>query len=220
MLQQIDLFRDLKKEDLEILNKNAKIMKFKKNDSIFNEGDKPEYLYIVLIGKIKISKIGKDGREIILEIVNEKDIFGALAVIKGIPYPANAIVIENCEVLSIPSKIFLSIIKNYPQLEAKIMHHVVMRLKSGIESLKNTALENADSRIAYQLLKLAQKYGKYTPHGVLIDLRITKKLLAEMTGTTVETTFRTINKLKKEGYISELDHKILIKDIRALESKL
>lgn len=220
MLQQIDLFKDLKKEDLEILNKNAKIMKFKKNDSIFNEGDKAEWLYIVIIGKIKISKIGKDGREIILEIVDEKDIFGALAVIKGIPYPANAIAMENCEVLVIPSKIFLAIIKNYPQIEAKILHKVIMRLKSGLESLKNIAIENVDSRITYQLLKLAHKYGKYTPHGVLIDLRITKKQLAEMTGTTVETTFRTIRKLKKEGYISELDHKILIKDIRALESIL
>lgn len=167
-------------------------------------------------GKIKILKLSSDGREIVLEIIDSPDFFGALAVLKDFPYPASAQAIENCEVGRIPAKIFLEIIKKYPQLEAKMLYHVTARLKEGIESLKNIALNDISSRIAYQLLKLAKKYGKNTPQGVLIDIRITKQQLAEMTGTTTETAIRVISKFKKMRYLSEINHNFLIKDIRAL----
>lgn len=218
MLRDLSILKNLNEEDIETLEKNIKIVKFKKRETIFSEGQEPEWFYILLKGKVKISKLSSDGREIVLEIVDAPDFFGALAVIKNFPYPANAIAIEDCELGKIPSKVFLQIIKKNPHLEAHILHHVTVRLKSGIESLKNIALEDVTSRIVYQLLKLANKYGKITPEGVLIDIKITKQELAEMTGTTTETAIRTISKLKKMGYIGELNKKILIKDIRAMES--
>lgn len=218
MLKDINVLKSLKDEDLKILEDSLKIQKVKKREIIFNEGDKSEWLYVLINGKVKISKIAKDGREIILEIIDEKDFFGALAVIKGIPYPANAVALEDCEVGKIPSRIFLSVVKKYPNIESEILYHVTTRLKSGIESLKNIAIEDVASRIVYQLINLANRYAKNTPEGILIDLRITKQQLAEMTGTTVETAIRVISKLKKLGYISELNHKFLIKDIKALKN--
>lgn len=218
MLKDINVLKSLKDEDLKILEDSLKIQKVKKREIIFNEGDKSEWLYVLINGKVKISKIAKDGREIILEIIDEKDFFGALAVIKGIPYPANAVALEDCEVGKIPSRIFLSVVKKYPHIESEILYHVTTRLKSGIESLKNIAIEDVASRIVYQLINLANRYAKNTPEGILIDLRITKQQLAEMTGTTVETAIRVISKLKKLGYISELNHKFLIKDIKALKN--
>lgn len=215
MLEEIPIFSKLSKEDLEFLEKSITIQKFRKKQVIFNEGDKAQFLYILLKGKIKISKIAKDGREILLEIIDEKDFFGALAIIKDIPYPANAIALENCKTAKLSKATFLSLINKYPYIEAEILHHVTMRLKSGIESLKNIAIEDVSSRIAFQLLKLANKYGKNTPEGVLIDMRITKQQLAEMTGTTTETAIRVISKFKKLGYLYEINHKFLIKDIKA-----
>lgn len=216
MLRDLVIFQTINEEDLNLLEKSLKIIKFIKRDTIFSEGQKPEWFYILLKGKIKISKLSSEGREIVLEIIDGPDFFGALAVLKNFPYPANAITIEECDVGRIPAKVFLHVINKYPQTEAQILNHVTVRLRSGIESLKNIALEDVSSRIAYQLLKLANKYGKSTSEGVLIDIRITKQELAEMTGTTTETAIRTISKFKKMGYISEINHKILIKDIQAL----
>ncbi|MEJ5227643.1 Crp/Fnr family transcriptional regulator [Thermodesulfovibrio sp.] len=216
MLSELPLFKDFKEDDLKTLEASLKIIRFKKKETIFSEGESPRWFYILLKGRVKISKFSSDGREIVLEIIDSQDFFGALAVIKGFPYPANAIAVEDCEVARIPSEIFLPLIVKYPNIEAQILHHVTVRLKSGIESLKNIALEDVSSRIAYQLLKLANKYGKPLSEGVIIDLRITKQELAEMTGTTTETAIRVISKLKKMGYLSEINHKFIIKDIRAL----
>lgn len=216
MLETLPIFKEIVKEDLKTLEENLKILKFKKRETIFSERQQAEWFYLLIKGKVKISKLASDGREIVLEIIDAPDFFGALAVLKGFPYPATAQAMENCEIGRIPAKLFLQIIGKYPQLEAQILHHVTLRLKEGIESLKNIALEEVSSRIAYQLLKLANKYGKSSPEGVLIDFRITKQQLAEMTGTTTETAIRIISKLKKLGYLSETEHRFIIRDIRAL----
>ncbi|MCS7215775.1 MAG: Crp/Fnr family transcriptional regulator [Thermodesulfovibrio sp.] len=218
MLKDLSILKNLTEEDLKTLENNLKILKFRKRETIFLEGQTPDGLYILFKGKVKISKFASDGREIVLEIIDAPDFFGALAVLKNFPFPANAIAMENCDVGRIPAKVFLQVINKYPHLETQMLHHITVRLKSGIESLKNIALEEVSSRIAYQLLKLANKYGKNTTEGVLIDFRITKQQLAEMTGTTTETAIRVISKLKKLGYLSEINHKFLIKDIRAISA--
>lgn len=220
MLKDLSILKNLTEEDLKTLENNLKILKFRKRETIFSEGQTPDGFYILFKGKVKISKFASDGREIVLEIIDAPDFFGALAVLKNFPFPANAIALENCDVGRIPSKVFLQVINKYPHLETQMLHHVTVRLKSGIESLKNIALEEVSSRIAYQLLKLANKYGKNTTEGVLIDFRITKQQLAEMTGTTTETAIRVISKLKKLGYLSEINHKFLIRDIRAISALL
>jgi len=218
MLKEVFIFQNLKEKDLEILQKNLITFKVKKREIIFYEGQKPDWLYILLKGKIKISKCSQDGKEVVLEIINAPDVFGALAVIKNFPYPANAIAMEDCEIGKIQRDIFLQVLKDYPEIHSEILHRVTMRLKSGIENLQKVALENVSARIAYQLLKLANKYGEKTNDGILINLKITKQELAELSGTTTETAIRIISKLKRLGYITEQNRKILIKDIRALSS--
>lgn len=216
MLEKIVIFNELSYDDLRNLEKSLIIQSFKKRQVIFHEGDNPQWFYILLKGKVKISKTSVDGREIVLEIIDAPDFFGALAVIKNFPYPATAIAIEDCEVGKIGRDIFLQVFNKYPDLNNQILHHITMRLRAGIESLKNVALEDVLSRIVYQILKLATKYGKKVSEGVLIDLKLTKQEIAEMAGTTTETAIRIMGRLKKEGYIIEQNRKIIVKDIERL----
>lgn len=220
MLEKIEIFKDLKAEDLQKLEQNIKTEKFKKRQTIFNEGDDADKLYVLLSGKVKISKTSPEGKEIVLEIIDAVDVFGALAVIKGFPYPANAIAMENSLVGKIPKSVFMEIFNKYPELGNKILFHITMRLKSGIETLKNVALQDVKARIIYHLLRFATKYGKKTPDGVLIDLKITKQDLAELAATSVETAIRVMSRLKKDGYITENNKKIVIKNIEALSAMI
>jgi len=98
MLQEIAIFNNLSSDDLLKLENNLIIKNFKKRETIFNEGDEPSWSYFLLKGKVKISKSSVDGREVVLELIDAPDFFGTLAVIKGFPYPANAIAMEDCEV--------------------------------------------------------------------------------------------------------------------------
>jgi len=90
------------------------------------------------------------------------------------------------------------------------------RMKSSYDSLKNIALERVEARIAALLLKLSNKVGVKTADGVLIDMRLTKQDVADMVGTTVETSIRTFSKFKKQKLVKDTDGKIIITDREGL----
>jgi CRP/FNR family transcriptional regulator len=216
-LKKIELFKNLSDEELKELDPYLVEMGYKKKDDIFSEGDQPEWFYIVSKGKIKITKISHDGKEIILEIISPTDIFGGVAVIRGFPYPANAVAMEDSEVFKISRRNLMRLVDRFPNLMYCIALQLGDRMKSSYDSLKNIALERVEARIAALLLKLANKVGMETREGTLIDMRLTKQDVADMVGTTVETSIRTFSKFKKEGLVTDSDGKFIIKDKERLQ---
>ncbi len=215
-IKKIDLFKNLSEEELKELEPYLITAAYRKKEDIFSEGDPPEWFYIVSKGKVKITKLSHEGKEIILEIISPTDIFGGVAVIRGFPYPANAVAMEDSEVLRISRKNLMRLVDRFPNLMYCIALQLGDRMKSSYDSLKNIALERVEARIAALLLKLAGKVGVETKTGVLIDMRLTKQDVADMVGTTVETSIRTFSKFKKEGLVADSDGKIVIKDREGL----
>jgi len=215
-LKKIDLFKNLTDEELKELGRYVTTTMFRKKDDIFTEGDAPEWFYIVLTGKVKVTKISHDGKEIILEIISPFDIFGGVAVLRNFPYPANAVAMEDSEILKISRKNLMRLVDRFPNLMFCIALQLGDRMKSSFDSLKNIALERVGARIAALLLKLGNKVGIETKEGLLIDMRLTKQDVADMVGTTVETSIRTFSKFKKEGLVTDSDGKVIIKDLERL----
>jgi CRP/FNR family transcriptional regulator len=204
---------DLSDEELKELSPHLIPASFKKKEDIFSEGDMPEWFYIVLKGKIKITKLSHEGKEIILEIISPYDIFGGVAVLQNFPYPANAVAMEYSEVIKIAQKNLMHIIERFPNLMHFITLQLGERMRNSHDSLKNIALERVESRIAALLLKLSNKVGIETSEGMLIDIRLTKQDMADMAGTTVETSIRTFSKFKRQGLVAYTDGKFIIKDL-------
>ncbi len=215
-LKKIDLFKDLSDDELHELEPYLATSSYKKKEDIFSEGDQPEWFYIVAKGKIKITKLSHEGKEIILEIISPTDIFGGVAVLRNFPYPANAIAMEDSEVVKISRKNLMRLVDRFPNLMYCIALQLGDRMKSSYDSLKNIALERVEARIAALLLKLANKVGTKTGEGTMIDMRLTKQDVADMVGTTVETSIRTFSKFKKMGFLSDADGRIVIKDKEGL----
>ncbi len=218
MLRTINIFRNIDDATLKEIETSSIKNVYQKKDVIFREGDQPEWFHILTKGKLKITKLSYEGKEIILEIINAPDFFGGLAVLRGFPYPANAIALEECEVLKIPGELFKRLVERYPSMGREILSSVIDRIRTTQETLKNIALERVDQRIASQLIRLSEKYGKTMKEGILIDVKLTKQELADMVGTTVETAIRTMSKFKKNNLITEKNGRIIIKDIEGLRS--
>jgi CRP-like cAMP-binding protein len=216
-LKKIDLFKNLSDGELKELTPYLASTTFRKKEEIFSEGDQPEWFYIVASGKIKITKLSHEGKEIILELISPTDIFGGVAVLRNFPYPANAVAMEDTEVIKISRKNLMRLVDRFPNLMYCIALQLGDRMKSSYDSLKNIALERVEARIAALLLKLAGKVGTETKEGLVIDMRLTKQDVADMVGTTVETSIRTFSKFKKQGLLADKAGKILIKDRDGLE---
>ncbi|MBF0473627.1 MAG: Crp/Fnr family transcriptional regulator [Nitrospirae bacterium] len=215
-ITKIDLFKDIDIKDLKEMTNYFKTAKISKKETIFDEGDASNELFIVLKGKIKITKLSKDGKEIILEIAAQNEIFGGVAVINNFPYPANAIAMEESEILKISRKALIKLIDIYPQLMLNLTKNFSARIKNSYEALKNMALEKVEARIATLLLKLAEKSGEAVEKGTKINIKLTKLDIAEMVGTTVETAIRTMSKFKKNKFFTETKGFIVITNKDAL----
>jgi len=217
-LRNIALFNKLSEDELKEVIPYLSRLASRKKDVIFSEGDPSDWLYIVSEGKVKITKLSMEGKEIILEVIQPADFFGVVAVLKGFPYPANAVAMEDTRLLRISRSNLLRILDRFPNLMYCMALQLGERMKGSHETLKNIALERVESRIASLLLKLADKTGTKADGGTLIDMKLTKQDIAEMVGTTVETSIRTMSKFKKLGVVSEKNGKILINNIEKLRS--
>ncbi|MDP3048677.1 MAG: Crp/Fnr family transcriptional regulator [Thermodesulfovibrionales bacterium] len=217
-LKKIPIFGTLNTSDMEEVKPYLIPANFKKKEVIFSEGDSSDWLYIVTKGKVKITKLSQNGREIILEIISPMDFFGGVAVIRGFPYPANAVAMDDAEVLKISRSNLMRILDRFPNLMYCMAMNIGDRIKGSHEALKNIAVEKVGSRIASLLIKLADKAGSKTDNAVAIDMKLTKQDIADMVGTTVETSIRTMSKFKKLGIVSEKGGNIAIKDINKLKA--
>lgn len=216
-LSEVTIFNTLSSADLRETERYVSYAKFRKRQTIFSEGDPSEWLCIVLEGKVKITKVSQEGKEIILELIQPGDFFGGLAVIRGFPYPANAVAMEETEVVKISRSRLMALLDRFPNIMYCMVQNLGDRMRGVHESMKNIALEKVSSRIAALLLKLSEQTGRRTPEGIAIELKLTKQDIAEMVGTTVETAIRVMSRLKKSGLIAERGGKILIKDPEKLK---
>jgi CRP/FNR family transcriptional regulator len=217
-LKKIPIFNTLNASDAEEVSPYLIPTRFKKKEVIFSEGDPSDWLYVVIQGKVKITKLSSGGKEIILEIISPMDFFGGVAVIRGFPYPANAVAMEDTEVLKISKSNLMRILDRFPNLMYCMAMNIGDRIKGSHEALKNIAVEKVESRVASLLIKLAEKSGIKTDNTVIIDMKLTKQDIAEMVGTTVETSIRTMSKFKKMEIVSEKGGKIVIKNLDKLKS--
>jgi CRP/FNR family transcriptional regulator len=217
-LNKISIFSTLGSAELKELTPYLISTSVRKKEVIFSEGDPSEWFYIVTEGKVKITKLSQDGKEIILEVIHPMDFFGGLAVIRGFPYPANAVAMEDSKLLKISRSNLMRVLDRFPNLMYCMAQQVGDRMKESHETLKNIALERVEARIASLLLKLGDKTGIKTADGVVIDMKLTKQDIAEMVGTTVETSIRTMSKFKKIGIVAEKEGKIVIKNLEKLKA--
>ena len=217
-ITKVSLFNTLGAEDVKEVSHYLVPGTFSKKEFIFSEGDPSDWLFMVKKGKVKITKLSNEGKELILEIIPPYEIFGGIAVVRGFPYPANAIAMEETEVLKISRKNLMSIMDRFPNLMYCMAMNIGDRIKDTHETLKNIALEKVESRIASLLIKLSEKAGEKVHDGLAINMKVTRQDLAEMVGTTVETSIRTMSKLSKAGLIVVKSGKIIIRDIERLKS--
>ena len=183
---------------------------------LFSEGQVADTLWAVKDGVVHIVKSGADGREIVLEVVPPGELFGAVVALEGRPYPASAVAAENSVVWRIPAVLARELCQKHPSLRASILEQVTTRLRGAHDRMRSIALERVEQRLARMLLTLAEKIGQRRDR--LTVLSVTRQELADMIGTTVETTIRVTSRWQQTGLIRSSRHQIALTDIDGLRT--
>lgn len=221
VLQTVPLFKQLTTAELEEIVNIAHHRHYPKGTHVFMQDDPLENVYFIYSGKIKIYKNDFNGREQIVSVLKEGDMFPHVGFFRKGNYPAYAYVVENATLVVISISHFERLLLQHPQVCIKLFRVMGEKIVDLQNRLEAQILNNTYEQLIKLLLRLAETDGIDTENSHRkLTSHFTNKELANMIGTTRETVSRTLTKLKKKNLLDVDKSGHLIIDIEALEDEL
>jgi CRP-like cAMP-binding protein len=218
-LKYIPLFSELSDNDLREIVKLAVRQVYKKDNMILIEEEIGSTMFIILDGRVKISRISDDGREVILSILSEGDFFGEMSILDGQNRSANVVTLDDSKIMVIRREDFLQMLHDYPQIAINLLKELAGRLRRSDAQIKSLSLQNATGKVASTLLRIADDSGKIHLGQVEIPRLPPQQDLANMAGTSRETISRVLKALTKQGYLKKEGSRLIIKDYESFRSE-
>jgi len=185
-------------------------------ESLFHEGDPALKCYFVLKGCLKLVKLHEQGKEAIVRYINSGELTAAVSVFQKKDYPVTAIVVGGAEVVGWDKDTMLKLMLEYAPLAVNMLGFALDRIDELQTRYLELCSEPVEQRVARALLRIMRKSSHKTSTGVQIDFRLSRKDLADYTGTTLYTVSRTLSSWKKKGWIKSGREQIVITNPQAL----
>ncbi len=211
-LKYVPIFMELPESTLEKIELVGSRRNFEKDQIILLEEEVGSALFMIVSGKVKVSRSSNDGREVILTILSESDFFGEMAILDGLTRSATVTATEPTELFMIQRKEFLDLLKSYPEISISLLQELTKRLRAADMKIKALSLKDAEGKVATVILQLADDIGMIKRGIVEIEKLPLQQDLANMAGTSRETISRTLHSFAKKGLIELEGSKLRILD--------
>lgn len=198
MLENVPLFSGLRKQELATLDRHAVAKTFPAHTIILREGEKPDSLYVILYGKVKIYVSDKDGNEVIVNMQGRGDFFGEMALLDEAPRSASVMTKEPTRLSIITKAAFRECLAAHPDIAYNLIRTLTQRVRQLTENVRNLALLDVYGRVARTLLHLAVPCGDR----LLVEQKLTHQEIANMVGASREMVSRILKDLANKGFIT------------------
>lgn len=215
--REASVFCDMNHEDLDDINMNKGANLYKKGQIIFEEGFRPQGIYCINQGKIKISKRGDRGKEQIIRLAKDGDIIGYRALISGENYSTSAYALEDSVVCMIPKQTFNNTMQRNPALTHKLIYLLTNDLKVAEHKITELAQKPVRERLAESLLMLKETYG-FEKDNKTLNVILSREDFANLIGTATETVIRLLSDFNSEKIIQLEGKKIILTNVPKLLS--
>ena len=204
VFKQSPSFAHLAENELKEIADLARLHHFAKGEFVFLEGDPSDFCNVVQEGRVKLFKQSFSGKTFTVKVAYRGDTLHAVVLFEGKPRWATAQAMDKVTLLRIRREDFMSFVTNRLSILMKIIGVLGEQAHSAHERLIDMVGERAEQRLLNVFNMLCSKFGT--------TLSFTSEELADLAGTTTETTIRVISQLKKSGLISSSRGKICILD--------
>lgn len=210
ILGKIQLFQQCSEEELTEISQLLTYQAVKKKQVLFHESDPCDVIYFITEGRIKVYKTTKDGREQIVNLLSEGDMFPLVGLYGGDVYPATAEVVESGQIYSMNVSLFVKFLEENPTLSVKLLKELERKIKELQRRLTDVLSKDISEKIYNMLCSLAKTKGTPTEDGYVLEIELTHQEIADMVGTTRETASRTLSQLKKDEKIKMNQQRIIV----------
>ena len=217
-LEKNPLLAVLERAELTNLARQLSLHKLRKRRVLFMTGDAGESVFFVLSGRIKMSRVTRDGKELTLAYRGPGEIVGELCLVDGGPREEMAETMEASLMAEIPREDFWRLLERHPALGAQMTRTLCLRRRELERKVEDLVFKDVNAKLSELLLDLGQEYGVDDPRGILVAIKITHQEMANLIGSTRETVSLTLSQFKRNKLITTEGRKIIITDREGLAS--
>ncbi len=209
-LHQSDIFKGLADRQYTDLVKSGRRKTLRPKDILFHQGDPAISCALVNRGRLKLTKLNEQGKEVILRYIGTGEVTAAIAVLQNWDYPVTAESVEKTDVTVWDKPTMIQMMRVYPDIAINLLGIVLERIDDVQSRYLEVCTERVDQRIARSLLRLMRRAGLKTRDGIRIDIPLSRQNIADYSGTTLYTVSRTLSVWEKKGWISSGREKIVV----------
>jgi CRP-like cAMP-binding protein len=209
LLRRIDLFADLTDREADTVLGVMRERSLPRGATVFHQYDNGGGLYLILSGSVKITRTGRDGRDVTVAVLNEGNFFGEMSLLDGQPRSATATALLPTRLLVLDREHFQRYVLAQSRIVAKLLRELSKRLRGADQAIENLALGSVHDRLFHLLGHLGRRSPLKNGIGV-VERSPTHQELAEMVGSSRETVTRTLAGMEKAGLITIVRRKITL----------
>ena len=217
-LKKIALFADLPAPVVQKLSETVELREIRRRQVIYLPGDPGASIFFVNGGRVKISKVTRDGKELTLAYRGPGEIFGELCMLEGGPREEMAEAMENAMITELAREEFEKMVQQNGMLGYRLTKAMLQRRREVENKVEQLLFKDVNAKLAELLLRLGNEYGVQSGRGTLVALKITHQEMANLIGSTRETVSLTLSMFKKKGLIQTDGRKVIISDREGLRA--
>jgi CRP/FNR family transcriptional regulator, cyclic AMP receptor protein len=215
-MKQSDLFDSFNPLEMNKIVGMAEEIELPKHQFLFAAGDKAQAIYFIEKGRVRLSRLASEGKEVLLGIFGPGDLIGD-AIWESGYHESTAETLEDSKFYEIGEEVFQELLRTNPEFAGRIIEIMASRLKQAEARIEDLVFRQVPSRIARLLITLSESYGKVTTNGIRVDFRLTHQDIADLVGSSRVTVTQVLNKFRASGWIDIEGKRVTIHNSEALE---
>ena len=212
VLATAPLFAGVDPSTADLLASAMTTRKVDRGHVVFTEGDTGDRLFIVLDGKVKISRSAADGRENLLAVLGPSEMFGELSLFDPGPRTATATAVTDSALASLDHDDLRPLLFAQPAVAVQLLAALAQRLRRTNEAMADLVFSDVPGRVAKALLDLGERFGDAETDGVRVHHDLTQEELAQLVGASRETVNKALSEFANRGWLRLEGRTVLLLD--------
>ncbi len=219
VLRRAPLFEGLDDESARALRREMSDVKLSRGEHLFLEGQDGDRLYVVLDGKIKLTRAAADGRENLWSVLGPGEMFGELSLFDPRPRTSTASAVTDATVAALAHDTLRSWLPGRPDVSMHMLQALARRLRRANNVVADLVFTDVPGRVAKNLLDLAERFGEQDHDGLHVHHDLTQEELAQLVGASRETVNKALADFAARGWLQISARSVLILDIDRLRRR-
>ena len=219
VLRRAPLFDGLDDENARALRRQMSEVKLSRGDHLFLEGQDGDRLYVVLDGKIKLTRAASDGRENLWSVLGPGEMFGELSLFDPRPRTSTASAVTEATVAALAHDALRRLLLERPEVSMYMLQALARRLRRANDVVADLVFTDVPGRVAKNLLDLADRFGEQERDGLHVHHDLTQEELAQLVGASRETVNKALADFAARGWLQISARSVLILDTERLRKR-